>query len=284
MDIQRIIEAKFEHKRNQHRMLTDQRSVGIFSCGFVKKNREKGSVHNCEKVHYDLLLILSGEGKYVDDEVGEIRLQAGDCVQRLPGRRHSTITLTDDWSELYLCIGANIFSSLAEVYGVNREKPVLSTGLDFDLIQLFLEIHDGLSNKTYNELAMLLPKAIELITRATYLDRQQSCMDDEAETLKLSVMYMREQLHQKLTIEEVATNVNMGYETYRKLFQKHYGISPGGFLLNEKMREAQRMLADKEATIKEVAVKLGYGDAYSFSKQFKKHSGYSPSHFRELYH
>lgn len=46
--------------------------------------------------------------------------------------------------------------------------------------------------------------------------------------------------------------------------------------------EAKRELSFGALTIKEIAFKLGFNDASYFSRFFKKHTGYSPDHFRNI--
>ena len=46
------------------------------------------------------------------------------------------------------------------------------------------------------------------------------------------------------------------------------------------MLEAKRMLLDKEFTINEIALRLGYSDFSYFSRLFKKKTGLTPTHFR----
>jgi AraC-like DNA-binding protein len=40
------------------------------------------------------------------------------------------------------------------------------------------------------------------------------------------------------------------------------------------------MLSNQELSITEVSEKLGFGDIYSFSKIFKKHTGFSPRYYK----
>ena len=284
MNIDRIVEQNFEGKCNQYRVLRGDSKNGVLACGFVHKNRKSGSTRNLSRDQYDLLLVLSGEGTYIDDIHGEIPLRPGDCVQRLPDRKHSTIIGSDDWRELYMCLGSEIFHSLATVYVGNEDKPVLRTGLDFELIQLYTEIHRQLDCLSREDLPLVVPKYIELITRATYLDRLNEYTSEEVNVLRMSVSYIKEHIHQRLSVEDVANHINMGYEKYRKLFLRHYGVSPGNYILAQRIREAQKLLGDHELSIKEIALSLGYSDAYTFSKQFKKSTGHTPSRFRSLYH
>ncbi|MFD2875905.1 helix-turn-helix domain-containing protein [Paenibacillus rhizoplanae] len=77
----------------------------------------------------------------------------------------------------------------------------------------------------------------------------------------------------------MAAAVNMGYENFRKIFFKETtGISPKRYHTEHLMRQAKMMLLSG-LPIKHVAVSLGYGDIYSFTKQFTKSEGVSPGRY-----
>lgn len=284
MNIQHIIEKQIDSGWHHFRMLTEKRSTGIFACGYLRKKADATGTIKLQRPQADLVLVLSGHGLYRDEHVGEIALEAGDCIQRIPNRLHSTLVSDEDWAELYLCIGEDLYESLALLSVTNHNKPVLKTGVDFEMIQLYLEIYKKLKTSTGVELPLLLPKAIELFARATYLDRIHGRTSEEAQMLKLSVSYIRDNIDKRLTVQDMANLVQMGYEKFRKLFLQYYGISPGSFIRNERIRASQNLLMFHEMTIKEVALELGYTDSATFSKQFKKTTGRTPTEFRKMYH
>jgi YesN/AraC family two-component response regulator len=47
--------------------------------------------------------------------------------------------------------------------------------------------------------------------------------------------------------------------------------------------EAKNILLNTERTVKEIAISLGYGDAFYFSRLFKKYAGMSPANFKRSY-
>ncbi|MFM7241981.1 MAG: helix-turn-helix transcriptional regulator [Opitutia bacterium] len=55
---------------------------------------------------------------------------------------------------------------------------------------------------------------------------------------------------------------------------------PDRLLRRERISQAKRRLADTADDIKEIAEQVGYSDRYFFSKDFKKHTGFTPSQFR----
>lgn len=284
MNIAEIIHKRFKDNESHHRTLSDNHSLGILFSGYVRKNRASGSTYNYTPNEYHGLFVLSGEGIYQSPDGKEIPIRPGDFIQRFPDTTHSTIITSDDWSELYLAIGSKVFNSLAEIYVFSPDKPVLSPGHDFELIQNMLDFHYRLGKANRIELPLLMNEAIAIISKAAYLHRINRTTTDEMNILAMSIKYMEENLNKRVTVEDVATHVNMGYEKFRKLFTKQYRISPGNYILHRRINLAQKMLSGDKLTIKEIAAELGYLDAYTFSKQFKKITGHTPSEFRRFYY
>jgi AraC family transcriptional regulator of arabinose operon len=63
-------------------------------------------------------------------------------------------------------------------------------------------------------------------------------------------------------------------------FKRAFGRSPIEHLISLRMTHARHLLATTNLAVKEIAVHLGYGDPYFFSRLFKRHCGCSPRAFR----
>ena len=63
-----------------------------------------------------------------------------------------------------------------------------------------------------------------------------------------------------------------------KIFKAETGDTPIRYLINIRLEKAKELLENGwEGSIQEVAMEVGYDDAYHFSKLFKKRYGVSPS-------
>ena len=68
---------------------------------------------------------------------------------------------------------------------------------------------------------------------------------------------------------------------FRKLFAESFGVSPKQFILELRIQRAKQLLGEGRLKISAIADACGFGDAYHFSRIFKKRTGYTPTEYRE---
>lgn len=283
MNVQQLIFWKYKAKSSSyHRHLTNNPVEGILASGYLRKSPDVSDNIDLRTKSYHGILVISGTCRYKDDH-HDIALKAGDFFQRFPGVKHSTLITSDDYSEMYVVIGKSLYEKLADINVLDPENPVLYPGIDFETIQQLIHLQDQLSFIDRSELPLLVPQFISYLTRVTYLSRNKKWTTTEKEVLSVATTFIHDHLTERITGEDVANSVNIGYEKFRKMFADHYHISPGNYIIHKRINRSQQLLSDGQHTIKEVAFELGYADAASFSKQFKKITGRSPSDFQNLF-
>ena len=60
------------------------------------------------------------------------------------------------------------------------------------------------------------------------------------------------------------------------------GCSPVDALIQHRLQKAHELLCDAAMTLQEIRDTCGFHSVNYFSRQFRKHYGYTPSHVREL--
>jgi AraC-like DNA-binding protein len=90
--------------------------------------------------------------------------------------------------------------------------------------------------------------------------------------------------NQDLELHRVATSLNMSSKEANWVIRNHAGTNFSGLLTKLRIQEARRLMLkpDLTMTIKEIAVEVGFNNPYSFYRQFKEVTGFSPSEFKEL--
>ena len=66
-------------------------------------------------------------------------------------------------------------------------------------------------------------------------------------------------------------------------FRKYLGCTPHDYLMNYRLREAQRMLSGSASSVEKIAEICGFNSVSHFSRAFKKRIGMSPSEFRDMW-
>ncbi len=99
-------------------------------------------------------------------------------------------------------------------------------------------------------------------------------------TVELSIEYMRNQIDEMLTLENIAHAVNLSPSYFSFLFKKETGFAPIEYFHHLKIQKACQFLLFTQLRIKEIAYKLGIEDPYYFSRMFTKIMGVSPNEYR----
>lgn len=80
---------------------------------------------------------------------------------------------------------------------------------------------------------------------------------------------------------KLAAEAGLSPSGLRRQFKGATGVSLHAYALQCRASAARRLLAESSLPIKEIAERLGYRDAYFFSRQFRKWSGMPPAAFRK---
>ncbi len=98
-----------------------------------------------------------------------------------------------------------------------------------------------------------------------------------------SLTYIKDNFKNKITVRDIAEDVNLSESHLFSIFKKEMGVSPITYLNNYRLSVAADELLKTDKTIVEIADMVGIGDSVYFNKMFRKAYQMSPSKYRELY-
>lgn len=92
--------------------------------------------------------------------------------------------------------------------------------------------------------------------------------------------YIEEHFDQHIGLDEIISDC--GYSKYHisRLFKSLMGMTIMEYLVQRRMEEAKRKLAQTELSVKEIAIEIGYSDPNYFSWAFAKEVGIPPLQYR----
>lgn len=155
-----------------------------------------------------------------------------------------------------------------------------------DRLNLFEEIYHSFSmgytleNLIYSSMCLY-----QFLASFLYLDQYRSInLPTHKEYLLLSakaVHYMQENIHQNLTLEQIAGYFKYSPSHFCTLFQKETGVSPINYYIRLKMQKACQYLEMTHNKIYEVATLLGFEEPAYFTRMFTKIIGMTPTQYRK---
>jgi AraC-like DNA-binding protein len=102
------------------------------------------------------------------------------------------------------------------------------------------------------------------------------------ERVATALRSMHQNPRRKWTVGELARDAALSRSAFFERFQEVVGTSPVEYLIVWRMALAKRYLREKEASLSEIAEKLGYRTANSFSIAFTRRFGVPPTKYAEL--
>ena len=95
-----------------------------------------------------------------------------------------------------------------------------------------------------------------------------------------AVQALHEDCARQWTLGELATHAGLSRTSLAERFRKTMGNTPLNYLRTVRMQKAMSVLSESERSLEQVAQEVGYQDAFSFSKVFKRTVGVAPRDFR----
>lgn len=231
--------------------------------------------------NYALVYLLDGGGSFRDQTHGVRRVQPGDLLLLFPEIAHAYGPgVREAWSEFFVVFDGPVFDLWRQIGILNPAEPVrhvepvahwlgrmeksLRMPRPATVAERTAEICDFLS--VLNEMLTMTASGEPGAVADTWLLEGRGLLEAN--------------LNRPISFAEVAREVGMSYETFRKRFTAAMGISPARYRMQRRIEAAQMLLLRPELTNQAIAKSLGFSDEYYFSKRFKQIAGLTPREFR----
>jgi AraC-like DNA-binding protein len=105
---------------------------------------------------------------------------------------------------------------------------------------------------------------------------------EEFRHLDEAIRYVGGHISSPPTIREVAGIARMSVYQLDRRMRRVFGLTTGQWVLQTRINHASKRLIDTDLSIAAIALEAGYSDQSSFTRQFRRSTGLSPSDFRNL--
>lgn len=120
----------------------------------------------------------------------------------------------------------------------------------------------------------------DLITDIVLYSVDRSSLNESDDLVGRVTEYIQNNITKKLSNKEIGDIFGYHPNYLNSLFIGKTGKSLHAYLQNIRIMTAVRLLQETDLTITEIGKQTGFGDLAQFSKSFKKHTGFSPTYYR----
>jgi iron complex transport system substrate-binding protein len=110
---------------------------------------------------------------------------------------------------------------------------------------------------------------------------QQTVQPHKPDLVTKATEYIQMHLHESVTLKDMAEEVECSAGHLSRLFKQRLNVSPIQFLAQKRTERAAYLLIHTDATLQQIAEEVGYPDAHSLSRSFKKIKGLSPIRYKK---
>ena len=151
-------------------------------------------------------------------------------------------------------------------------------GLHFIVVDLGeVEIMEKISEEQQEQLKLALQRSgLEL------MDDKKAVLIEKVKNVITEMVHYSEELPKMNYSDYISKKLDYDYTYLSNLFTEVKGITIQQFIIIHKIERAKELLLYDELNLTQISFKLNYSSVGHLSNQFKKITGLTPSHFKQL--
>lgn len=151
-------------------------------------------------------------------------------------------------------------------------------GLHFILVDLGeIEIMEDISPEQREELKIaLLSSGLEL------MDDKKAMLIEKIKNVIVEMVHYSDELPRVNYSDYISEKLNFDYTYLSNVFSEVKGVTIQQFIIVHKIERIKELIIYDELNMTEIADKMNYSSVAHLSNQFKKVTGLSPTHFKQL--
>lgn len=95
-----------------------------------------------------------------------------------------------------------------------------------------------------------------------------------------AALWIDEHSHEDVNLDRAASAANLSPFHFLRMFSKAIGVTPHQYLVRSRLRRAAKLLVEKERSVTDIALDVGFADLSNFVRTFHRAAGVPPGQFR----
>lgn len=261
--------------------ITTQNGIVPEIFGYEKCSEKKAHltyIKNCYTLHF----VISGEGKSGDQKIKE-----GDAFILTPNCQITYAPSSKNpWEYIWVEFNGYLAERFFRHAGFSENDLVLK---NLQCMESIIELF----KKVFLEAAVLTNKHARTMFYEAYTTEMLGLLAQEKgyefsyRQKSISEINMQKIIHYidahysnpDLTVSSIAKEFFYVPSYLTRLFKKYASVNPNKYITKIRMEKAVNLLSNRELSIEQISVLVGYKNPFYFSKEFKRYYGVSPSRY-----
>jgi AraC-like DNA-binding protein len=235
---------------------------------------------------YSLIYMVDVDGYYCDGNGVKADLRTGDLVVIFPELAHAYGPKQGrPWNQIYFVFNGPQFDFLRSKGLLDPQRPVWHLEPVDYWSRRLEEVVAGEARHTEAGAMRATGRFLQLVCDMAAADAEARLRPERDEWFEESQRLLGNPGERGWpSPQQVARQVGLNYDNFRKQFALRLGVSPGQFQKRKRIDRACAAIYQGSHGFKELAEELEFCDVFHFSKAFKQVMGLTPSEFRKKAH
>ncbi len=230
---------------------------------------------------YQLIYITEGEGE-METLKASHHIKAGFMILIHPKEWHRYRPFKHTgWLEHYIGFRGDVAERFINSSKILENANTLNIGFHEGILHDFKEILIEARNETPGYHQVCAGLILHILGKIISIKKNEVFSNTQIEnTIKKACIIIQSNLQKNMNVKSLASELNVDYSLFRKVFKKYTGLSPMQYHISLRMKQAIFLLTETNLSIKEIAFRMGFCSVYYFSRLFKEKVRITPSDYR----
>lgn len=185
------------------------------------------------------------------------------------------------WHYIWIHVHGFKAVELLQKAGLSRKSPVfVPTDSAEKLEKLLLGIYEH-HDKEYTCMGNLYHFFQQLIDTSSNKPEEKNEAEPALNYVQWVVEYINQKYSEPIGVRSISESCGIDRSYLSKIFKYATGYTLQEYLIQFRVKKAKQLLKETSLSVQHVSYSVGYNDAFSFSKVFKKQTGMSPTEWRK---
>jgi AraC-like DNA-binding protein len=256
-----------------------ERELGV---GTVIGTSERASIgHTHDFYHY--IYAIESDGAYIKIGTKEYQMHSG-CIYMIKPRVLHEISADESYRIKLFELKFSLSAQSVEDTALSLPNAIHDA--DGAILKIFNEITDEFGSAFRD--GMIYIKLLELIVKLARCDSEPHDdkpkimpYEDKRERFMPVLDYITENFASEITVGDLASIMHMEKNYFIKQFKRHFNITPISYIQSVRISRSLNLIEYTELPMAEIAERVGFSGAASFTKAFRATYSKTPSEYRQ---